>query len=530
MSFKKYPLVLTFLFISFVMIAHLPSEVLALDSTVYLAPGSASLPSLTFTADTHTGLFQPAVNALSFTTGGIPRLTITESGRIGIGTTNPGQPLEIVNSAGSFVQLYAQYGTNEGGEIHLGGTTAGQGYYLEMFNNTLRGINSTRSVETFSFDQNGNLKAIGNGTFGASSTSPGTIQANIAPLSPGGIAIQAGNSKFLRFLANAGNASYNDITKAGDSVITFANGSQASGGLVLAPWAPGSSGLRIDSSGNVAVNGNLTIGNINPTAPLTILPNANNVSISAGGKSFFGVTGQAANSFNSSIIEICAGCGNPGGTAALWLLGNPDGTAILKLHNYGTADLMYISEKDNTFMFHYDSQPPYGVYQFKTAPNGGGVPTVVRMAIDGPFDAGQDRDRGVGFFDHVYVVANNGQISNLQDWRDINNNILASISPSGEFKGGSISANKLTISNTPLNSSSGQITPTIGTATIPAGSSNITLSSPAITANSKVFITPNKAVLIAVSNKDPQAKTFTVQLDTAQSTDITFDWWIVDSK
>ncbi len=100
----------------------------------------------------------------------------------------------------------------------------------------------------------------------------------------------------------------------------------------------------------------------------------------------------------------------------------------------------------------------------------------------------------------------------------------------GEVAAAAVTTNKLTISNTSVATPSASVSPTIGTATIPAGQTSITISSDQLDSDSKVFVTPNKPVLISVSTKNVTAKTFTVELATPQSADITFDWWIVETK
>jgi len=68
--------------------------------------------------------------------------------------------------------------------------------------------------------------------------------------------------------------SYNGIVNAGDMGIIFTDGTQGTGEFVIAPWASGTSGVRIDSSGNVGIGtatpaGTLHISDSNPTIWLT---------------------------------------------------------------------------------------------------------------------------------------------------------------------------------------------------------------------------------------------------------------------
>jgi hypothetical protein len=52
--------------------------------------GTASLPGITFTGDTDTGMWRPGANLIAWSTNGAERLRITAAGSVGIGTDNPG--------------------------------------------------------------------------------------------------------------------------------------------------------------------------------------------------------------------------------------------------------------------------------------------------------------------------------------------------------------------------------------------------------------------------------------------------------
>ena len=62
-------------------------------------------PSFSNQADTDTGMFLPGSNVIGFTTGGVEKLRITNTGLIGMGSTNPGGALHIVSDTGDMLRL-----------------------------------------------------------------------------------------------------------------------------------------------------------------------------------------------------------------------------------------------------------------------------------------------------------------------------------------------------------------------------------------------------------------------------------------
>jgi hypothetical protein len=63
-----------------------------------VAGGSAAAPAYTANNDTDTGAFSPAANAYAIATGGVERVRVSSTGKVGIGTTAPFATLDVASS------------------------------------------------------------------------------------------------------------------------------------------------------------------------------------------------------------------------------------------------------------------------------------------------------------------------------------------------------------------------------------------------------------------------------------------------
>jgi hypothetical protein len=69
--------------------------------TVEFAAGTVSLPSITTTGDTNTGIFFPAADTIAFTEGGIETFRIGSSGQLGVAGANYGTSGQVLTSGGA---------------------------------------------------------------------------------------------------------------------------------------------------------------------------------------------------------------------------------------------------------------------------------------------------------------------------------------------------------------------------------------------------------------------------------------------
>lgn len=141
------------------------------QQNLFLIPdGSQGTPALRFLNDTDVGLYRPTTNALGLVTGGSEQLRIDSSGRVGIGTTSPGNTLHVAGTA--------RIANSAGGELQLEDTDEADGNRpfqrivsdsgsLVFLNANRSGTGTTSSAERARIDSSGRL-LIGTSSAGAS--------------------------------------------------------------------------------------------------------------------------------------------------------------------------------------------------------------------------------------------------------------------------------------------------------------------------------------------------------------------------
>jgi hypothetical protein len=218
--------------------------------------GTVSLPAITTTGDTNTGIFFPAADTIAFTEGGTESMRIDSSGNVGIGTSSPSALLDIV-------------GVNGTEQFRIGNTTGGTDFGITVSENLSAIINSAEGAtgRGIQFQSGGTNTVIidSSGNVGIGTSSPAAplhVFANSGDMlrldrnNTGAV----GNQIAFRH-SNAGTltetASINAVSTANADTGTLAFYTKPTGGI-------STERMRIDSSGNVG------IGTSSPASPLDL--------------------------------------------------------------------------------------------------------------------------------------------------------------------------------------------------------------------------------------------------------------------
>ena len=226
--------------------------------------GSIGAPSYSFVGDLNTGFFSPVADTIGFSTFGVERMRIDNTGFVGIGTTTPGQRLTVAgvihSTTGGFMfpdgttQITA--GGAGGGGTLPPGTLAGQ---------TLRWITTPNGwVATSNLFNDGTNVGIG-------TTSPGA-QLHIADiLTAGGKNLLIGDDAFLTDIDVA-----NTLGIHGNQDATIASMRLGSGG-----------GTISGSAGNIGIATTSPLSRVQIQGHGTTTAGALNVTASDGASRFF---------------------------------------------------------------------------------------------------------------------------------------------------------------------------------------------------------------------------------------------------
>jgi len=260
------------------------------SGTFSFTSGTASAPGIAVSGDADTGIYSPAANKIAVTTNGTERLIVDDTGKVGLGTSNPDRKLEVVDTAGSLtypiaVSNFTDPATDVGAAIAFHLTTGGneRGYIGCRFTS-----NSAAGGTYFAFAPNdgstGNVERMritATGQVGIGTTSPVNIGAGYTGLtingsSGGTLYMQGGGTSGGRLLASNTDFYIGTVQASGSVIFQRQDGSYES--------------ARIDSSGRLLVGtssarnytglGTAQLqleGNDYPTASFGLTNNLNNV-------------------------------------------------------------------------------------------------------------------------------------------------------------------------------------------------------------------------------------------------------------
>ncbi len=214
-----------------------------------LDQGTQTVPSLAFLGDTNNGLFSPATDNVAITTNGSEKLRVTNTGNVGIGTTNPTSKLSIGSQstdrisidwtgAGGPYAVAAIQANMQSGEVRIGAVNTGGTHFVTLYSNNSEAARITST-----------------GNVGIGTTNPGTkLDVDGAITSR-----LTGASGGFRLHTNSG-------IVAADNVVRFFTGQTY--GFNFNSNTTGDSTTPLMS---ITLAGNVGIGTTNPTDKLHIV-------------------------------------------------------------------------------------------------------------------------------------------------------------------------------------------------------------------------------------------------------------------
>jgi hypothetical protein len=287
---------------------------LVVTGVTTVSAGSTSIPSISPSGDTNTGIFFPSPDTIAFGEGGSEVARFDSSGRFAIGTTSPSQPLHVA-STGTVARFES---SSSDVLLRLSNSSNGLGYIGYQSSNLTFYVNDT---ERFRCDSSGRLlvgtsssrnTALGQGVFQIEGGTPlATITANAANQygaayifsktrgSSFETVVSGDNLGILSWQGSNGSALLEGARIEGvvDGTVSGGGAGDLPSRLVFSTTADGASSpterMRIDSSGRVGIG---------TTAPGALLHAAGKIRFGSNA-SYYGEIDHDAASTGSNIYN-----------------------------------------------------------------------------------------------------------------------------------------------------------------------------------------------------------------------------------